>query len=69
MIDFSTSIHSLKCAKEKYFIWKHESYRKDIKQALGVLQARFEISRGAARFWKKKNLHDVMSACIVMHSR
>lgn len=62
------AINVPKCVKENYFIQKHESYRKDVERAFGVLQARFAIIRGAARFWKKKDLHEVMFACIIMHN-
>ncbi|XP_012834538.1 PREDICTED: uncharacterized protein LOC105955367 [Erythranthe guttata] len=68
---WSTLVQSIrvpKCAKETYFVQKHESYRKDVERAFGVLQARFAIIRGAARFWNKKDLHDVMFACIIMHN-
>ncbi|XP_012855095.1 PREDICTED: uncharacterized protein LOC105974525 [Erythranthe guttata] len=34
----------------------------------GVLQARFAIIRGAARFSKKEDLHEVMFACIILHN-
>ncbi|XP_074283998.1 uncharacterized protein LOC141608555 [Silene latifolia] len=47
---------------------KHESARKDVERAFGVLQARFAIVRGAARCWHKSTLHDIMDACIIMHN-
>ena len=47
---------------------KQESCRKDVERAFGVLQSRFAIVAGPARFWKKSVLHDIMSACIIMHN-
>ena len=41
--------------KEAIFTKAQESARKDIERAFGVLQARFAIVRGPARFWDKKN--------------
>ncbi|KAL5697497.1 hypothetical protein ACHQM5_028630 [Ranunculus cassubicifolius] len=58
-----------KDAKERLFTKKkQESYRKDVERAFGVLQSRFAIVRGVARFWSKDTLHDVMAACIIMHN-
>ena len=34
----------------EFFANKHESYRKDVEQAFEVLQARFAIVQGSARF-------------------
>ena len=36
--------------------------------AFGVLQSRFAIVRGPARGWKRKELSDVMKACVIMHN-
>ncbi|KAF8400849.1 hypothetical protein HHK36_014152 [Tetracentron sinense] len=45
-----------------------ESARKDVEHAFGVLQTRFAIVRGPARFWKCETLKDIMKACIIMHN-
>ncbi|OMO56395.1 Harbinger transposase-derived protein, plant [Corchorus olitorius] len=45
-----------------------EACRKDVECAFGVLQSRFAIIKGPSRFWKKEILHDIMSACIIMHN-
>ena len=42
--------------KEAHFTKAQEAARKDIERAFGVLQARFAIVRGPARFWDQKNL-------------
>ena len=45
-----------------------ESARKDVERDFGVLQARFVIVRGPARFWDIETLKHIMLACIVMHN-
>ncbi|KAL5857857.1 hypothetical protein ACOSQ3_005315 [Xanthoceras sorbifolium] len=47
---------------------KQEACRKDVERAFGVLQSRFAIVKGPARFWNKHVLHDIMSSCIIMHN-
>ncbi|KAL5794735.1 hypothetical protein ACOSP7_003329 [Xanthoceras sorbifolium] len=42
--------------------------KKDVERAFGVLQSRFAIVKGPARFWNKHVLHDIMSSCIIMHN-
>ncbi|XP_020266360.1 uncharacterized protein LOC109841833 [Asparagus officinalis] len=45
-----------------------EACRKDVERAFGVLQSRFAIIKGPACFWDKRTLHDIMTACIIMHN-
>ncbi|KAL1211725.1 hypothetical protein V5N11_023721 [Cardamine amara subsp. amara] len=47
---------------------KRESCRKDVERAFAVLQSRFEIVAGPARFWSKTVLHDIITTCIIMHN-
>ena len=47
---------------------RQEACRKDVVRAFGVLQTRFAIIAGPTRFWCKEVLHDIMSACIIMHN-
>ena len=47
---------------------KQESCRKDVERAFGVLQSRFAIVQGPTRFWQKHILHDIMTACVIMHN-
>ena len=54
--------------KQKHFAKEQEGARKDVERAFGVLQARFAIVCGPARFWKKDTLHNIMTACIIMHN-
>ncbi|KAF8403359.1 hypothetical protein HHK36_011461 [Tetracentron sinense] len=45
-----------------------EAYRKDVELVFGVLQSQFSFVKGPACFWDKHVLHDIMSACIIMHN-
>ncbi|KAL5576009.1 hypothetical protein UlMin_017708 [Ulmus minor] len=62
------SIHDPRGPKKKLFAMKQEGCRKDVERAFGVLQSRFAIVEGPARFWNKNVLHDIMTACIIMHN-
>jgi hypothetical protein len=55
-------------AKDKNFAKTQEARRKDVERAFGVLQARFAIVRGPARFWDEATLRDIMTACVIMHN-
>ena len=54
--------------KKKYFAMRQEACRKDVERAFGVLQSRFAIVAGPSRFWNKSVLHNIMTACIIMHN-
>ncbi|XP_017250657.1 uncharacterized protein LOC108221279 [Daucus carota subsp. sativus] len=54
--------------KRKLFSKYQESQRKDVERAFGVLQSRFAIVRGPARFWDKGDLARIMRACIILHN-
>ena len=54
--------------KRKLFAKYQEGQRKDVERAFGVLQARFAIIRGPARFWDKEKLGRIMRACIILHN-
>ncbi|XP_050280653.1 uncharacterized protein LOC126721645 [Quercus robur] len=55
-------------AKRKLFAKAQETYRKNVEHAFGVLQARFAIVRGPARFFYHETLQDIMKACIILHN-
>ena len=55
-------------SKNKHFAAAQELARKDVERAFGVLQARFAIVRGPARFWDEETLANIMKACIIMHN-
>ena len=65
---FVKTIPSPKGNKNKHFAASQESARKDVERAFGVLQSRFAIVRGSARFWDQETLSDIMKACIIMHN-
>ncbi|XP_074321996.1 uncharacterized protein LOC141659144 [Apium graveolens] len=54
--------------KRKLFSKYQEGQRKDVKRAFGVLQSRFAIIRGPARFWDKGDFARIMRACIILHN-
>ncbi|XP_074377690.1 uncharacterized protein LOC141719208 [Apium graveolens] len=54
--------------KRKLFSKYQESPRKDVERAFGVLQSRFAIVRGPARFWDRADLGRIMKACIIIHN-
>ncbi|XP_035546169.1 uncharacterized protein LOC118348486 [Juglans regia] len=54
--------------KKKHFAACQESARKDVEQAFGVLQARFVIVRGPARYFQPRVLKDIMYTCIILHN-
>ncbi|XP_062085722.1 uncharacterized protein LOC133791827 [Humulus lupulus] len=54
--------------KRKLFSRCQEAVRKDVERAFGVLQSRFAIVRGPARFWQRDVLKDIMYACIILHT-
>ncbi|XP_019173883.1 PREDICTED: uncharacterized protein LOC109169455 [Ipomoea nil] len=62
------TIHEPRGPKKKLFAMMQEACRKDVERAFGVLQSRFAIVKGPARFWDKCVLHDIMSSCIIMHN-
>jgi hypothetical protein len=54
--------------KKQYFAKAQEAARKMVERAFGVLQSRFAIVRGPARFWDPETLAKIMRACIIMHN-
>ncbi|XP_042414994.1 uncharacterized protein LOC122004130 [Zingiber officinale] len=54
--------------KRKLFKERQESARKDVERAFGVLQSRWAIVRGPARYWYRKKLKQIMLACIILYN-
>jgi hypothetical protein len=50
-----------------HFARQQMAVRKDVERAFGVLQARFAIVRGPARFWDEKTLWKIMRSCVKDH--
>ncbi|XP_050278347.1 uncharacterized protein LOC126719884 [Quercus robur] len=65
---FVKTIPSPRGHKHKLFAKAQEANRKDVKRAFGVLQARFAIVRGPARFFHSETLQDIMKACVILHN-
>jgi len=68
---WSTLVQTISNSEDKrkqYFAMMQEACRKDVERAFGVLQSRFAIIKGPVRFWDKRTLHDIMTACIIMHN-
>ena len=62
------TIRDPRSPQKEYFARKHESCRKDVERAFGVLQARFAIVVEPSRFWRKEVLHDIITTCIILHN-
>ena len=45
-----------------------EAARKDIERCFGVLQQRFRILALPCKLWSKTAIHDVMTACLILHN-
>jgi len=54
--------------KKVHFTTMQESYRKDVERAFGVLQSRFAMIRGPARWWSKDDLWYIMMCCVILHN-
>ncbi|XP_062206110.1 uncharacterized protein LOC133907984 [Phragmites australis] len=65
---FVKPIPSPRGNKRKYFTKVQAAVRKEVERAFGVLQSRFAIVRGPARFWDQDILGQIMTACIIMHN-
>ncbi|KAL0005535.1 hypothetical protein SO802_013096 [Lithocarpus litseifolius] len=67
-LTFVKTIPSPREHKRKLFTKAQEANRKDVEHAFGVLQARFVIVRGPARFFCSEMLQDIMKACVILHN-
>ncbi|KAL6549691.1 hypothetical protein OROMI_020179 [Orobanche minor] len=54
--------------KRQYFAKVHEALRKDVERAFGILQSRFAIIRGPARYYNQDDLKHIMTVCVIMHN-
>ena len=53
---------------QSVFAAAQEAFPKVTERNFGVLQVRFVIFRGPARFWDKKSLSNIMKACVILHN-
>jgi hypothetical protein len=65
---FAKSITRPQSDKHKLYAQHQESARKDVERAFGVLQKRWAIIRHPARLWERKELADIMYACVILHN-
>ena len=54
--------------RDKTFMKRQETPRKDVERAFGVLKAKWHIVQYAARPYHLDNLQSIMYACIIMHN-
>ncbi|XP_024315277.1 uncharacterized protein LOC112270905 isoform X1 [Brachypodium distachyon] len=67
---WATFVKTISCPqgnKKKHFVKVQEAVRKDVERAFGVLQIRFAMVRGPARWWDPDTLWYVMTACVILH--
>ena len=65
---FVKTISSPQGHKKQLFAKAQEVNRKDVECAFGVLQARFAIVHGPAKFFHSETLQDIMKACVILHN-
>jgi hypothetical protein len=65
---FVKTISNPSTKKQAEFSKSQEACQNDIDRAFDVFQARFAIVRGSSRFWDKKTLNHIMSACVILHN-
>lgn len=54
--------------KKKYFTKLQESLRKDVERAFGALKARWHIIAQPSRLWFQDDMHNIITACVIMHN-
>ncbi|WOG86322.1 hypothetical protein DCAR_0205524 [Daucus carota subsp. sativus] len=54
--------------KKAHFEKMQEAYRKNVEREFGILQARFAIIKGPARFWDQEDLYYIMQKCVILHN-
>lgn len=54
--------------EERLFASAQEAIRKDVERAFGVLVARFHILARPSRLWYRRDIDNVMKACVIIHN-
>ncbi|KAK4480133.1 hypothetical protein RD792_013190 [Penstemon davidsonii] len=62
------SVRNPRTIPEQVFSRYQESFRKDVEQAFGILQARFAIVNQPGRGWHTQDLSNIMLTCIILHN-
>ena len=65
---FVETIREPRNRAEPEFAKAQEAARKDIEPTFVVLQARFAIVRGPARFWDMNTLKNIMTTRVILHN-
>jgi len=55
-------------AKEATFTDKQASYRKDVECTFGILQGKYHITKGPARFWHPEDMEFIVNCVIILHN-
>jgi hypothetical protein len=63
-----SGISSPQSNKHKYFTMKLAEYRKDVKRAFGVLQAKYAIVKRPSRQWNPMDLKFIVDCVVVLHN-
>jgi hypothetical protein len=65
---FAKSITRPQSDKHKLYAHHQESARKDVERAFGVLQKFWAIIRHPTHLWERKELANIMYACVILHN-
>jgi hypothetical protein len=69
--DWATLVKSVSLPqgrKKRFFAKKQAEFRKDVERAFGVLQSRWSIMHGPARFWTPRDLNYIVYCIIILHN-
>jgi hypothetical protein len=54
--------------KQRHFTKEQSRYRKDVKCAFGIIQAKYAIMKGTARLWSQEDLKYIIDCVIILHN-
>jgi hypothetical protein len=67
-VTFVKAFQSPQGNKKNHFTRAQEAVRRDVERAFGVLQSRFAMVRGPARWWSKEDLWFIMQVCVILYN-